>query len=80
MESFGEGQYVSVENFNEIHPHFGQVMNLETSSLAWKCQFELRKIMFSFAISIKLDATELLPNYNAKNYFEINYLENKFPY
>ena len=25
MESFGEGQYVSVKHFNEIHPHFGQV-------------------------------------------------------
>ena len=33
--------------------------------------------MFSFAISIDLDATELLPNYNEKNYFKINCLVKK---
>ena len=43
MEAFGEGQYGSMEHFNETHPHFSQVKNelgnidfrLEISLLTW---------------------------------------------
>ena len=52
MESFGEGQYVSLVHFNEMHPHFGQIKN------------ELGKIDFRLEISL---LTWMQANYKRKN-------------